>query len=275
MKPLIAAMESQAEAPAPQVLLTVTGAGEVRAAMLEPGATTPVNITTQTLPMVSKARLAVRLDGSDPVSLPGPATRSGSLFFLSPLEPFMLLLKTGAILALILTIPMAAYQAWLFVAPGLLSHERRVLAWTLAALVILFPLGASFAYAISRIMLTVLIGFSAAIPGLEPSLVAGKGISFILTMMVAFGLVFEFPLILVLLSRLGVIDGKFLVRWRRTAIVLLSILAAVATPSPDPFSMLAMFIPLVLLYELSVFAILRMKPMARGKIGGAEWKKSY
>jgi sec-independent protein translocase protein TatC len=187
----------------------------------------------------------------------------------------MLLLKTGAILALILTIPMAAYQGWLFVAPGLLSQERRVLAWTLAALVVLFPLGASFAYAMSRIMLTVLIGFSATIPGLEPSLVAGKGISFILTMMVAFGLVFEFPLILVLLSRLGVIDGEFLVRWRRTAIVLLSILAAVATPSPDPFSMLAMFIPLVLLYELSVFAILRMKPVSRGKIGGALWKKSY
>jgi sec-independent protein translocase protein TatC len=277
MQPLLAAMEVQNAQPHPRLLLSVDSSGDVTASILKPGTTTAVSLTTETLSLLQGARLALQLGRNEPVPLAGPGSRSGSLFFLSPLEPFMLLLKTAAIVALILTIPMAAYQSWLFVAPGLLSLERRVLAWTLAAIVFLFPLGAAFAYAISRIMLTVLIGFSATIPGLEPSLVAGQGVSFILTMMFAFGLVFEFPLVLVFLSRLGVVSADYLVRWRRTAIVLLALMAAFATPSPDPFSMLAMFVPLVILYEASIIAIRRLEPAMprRNGIGATLRQESY
>lgn len=259
MRPLLSALESRDQYDRSQLILRVDEAGGLQSLVLKSQKGELVPVTTTTLALAGKARLHLQAGDASPVPITAGAHRANNLIFLSPLEPIYLLFQAAGIIGLVLTIPMAAYQGWLFLAPGLLSQERRVLGWTLLSIVLLFPLGAGFAFVAARLMLAVLLEFSSLIPGLEPSLVAAKGISFLLTMMLVFGVVFEFPLVLVLLSRIGVVSSRFLIQWRKTAIVLLSIIAAIATPSPDPFSMLAMFLPLVVLYEVSVRVIVYLE----------------
>ncbi len=185
----------------------------------------------------------------------GGARHQTNLFFLSPLEPFMLLLKGALLVSALIAIPMAIYQLWLFIAPGLLPRERQVVKPVLVASLFLFPMGAIFAYFLSHVMLRVLLGFSDYIPGLEPNIVASKYLGFMLTLMLAFGLVFEFPLVLLLFARLGLINASFLVERRKFAILLVAIAAAAITPTPDPLNMLLVMTPLIILYEVSIWVI--------------------
>lgn len=187
-----------------------------------------------------------------------------SLFYLTPLEPFFLWLQGALLVSAVFTIPMVIYQLWLFVSPGLVRRERRVMAPLLGFSVILFPLGAYVAYLLLQIALEFLLAFGNAIPGLEPNLVASRYLSFAMIIMAIFGLTFEFPVFLVLLSRLGVVSSALLIKKRRIAIVLITVVSAFAVPSPDPFSMLAMLIPLLLLYEVSIW-IIKALEKARGE----------
>jgi sec-independent protein translocase protein TatC len=178
-----------------------------------------------------------------------------SLFYLSPLEPFFLWLQAALLVSAVFAIPMIVYQGYLFVSPGLLRHERHVIAPILGVSLILFPAGAGFAYLIISITLKALMAFGDAIPGLEPNLVASRYLSLVITMMLVFGALFEFPLILVLLARLGIIDSQFLVKRRKFSIVVITAIAAVATPSTDPFTMLLLMFPLLGLYEGAIWSI--------------------
>ncbi len=202
------------------------------------------------------------IDGqTEPIQI-GPKT-GANLTFLTPLEPFFLWVQGALLLSAVVTIPMIVWQFWLFLSPGLLRSERGVIGPLLGASILLFPMGAGFAYMISQIVLKALLSFGDSIPFLEPNLVASRYISFILMMMFMFGLVFEFPLVLLLLSRLGIVSAALLVRHRRGAIVGMAVIAAVTTPSPDPFSMLLMLGPLILLYEGSIWAIRLMEGRSR------------
>lgn len=231
--------------------------------------------TTKALAAIARDRLAIKLPVEDRSVVVG-ARSSSNLFFLSPIEPFMLLVKGALLVSAIFSFPMIIYQGWLFIAPGLKRKERRVARPVLLASLILFPVGAGFAYLIAHIALKVLIGFGDNIPGLQPNIVASKYLGFLLTLMLAFGIVFEFPLILVLLSRIGVVDADLLVKRRKWAIVILSVVAAVATPTPDPFTMTAMLLPLLALYEASIWAMRAMEkaggpvPQRRFKWGASE-----
>jgi len=200
------------------------------------------------------AAIQLRLPSGQTLSLGGTRHHT-NLFFLSPLEPFMLLLKGALLVSALVAIPMVIYQLWLFIAPGLFPRERRVVKPVLVASLFLFPVGAIFAYFLSHVMLRVLLGFSNYIPGLEPNLVASKYLGFMLTLMLAFGLVFEFPLVLLLFARLGFINASFLAERRKFAIVLVAVAAAAITPTPDPLNMLLVMTPLILLYEVSIWVI--------------------
>lgn len=183
-----------------------------------------------------------------------------ALFFLSPLEPFTLLVKGAFLVSLVVAVPFAVYQLWLFIAPGLLPRERRIVKPILLASLLLFPLGAGFAYGVSHIMLKILLGFSEYIPGLQPNLVASHYLSFILTLMLGMGLVFEFPLVLILLARLGLVTSQFLAVRRKYAVLVIAVVAAAVTPTPDALNMLVMMAPLLILYELSIWAIRLIEP---------------
>lgn len=214
--------------------------------------------TTTSLASLARDSFRIVVDGApQPIEI-GPKTQA-HLTYLTPLEPFFLWIQGALLLSSVLTIPMLVWQFWLFLSPGLLRSERGIVGPLLGASILLFPMGAGFAYAISKIVLQALLSFGDRIPFLEPNLVASRYLSFILLMMFMFGLVFEFPLVLILLSRLGVVNSDTLTRHRRIAIVVMAVIAAVATPSPDPFSMIIMLIPLLVLYEGSVWAIKAME----------------
>lgn len=205
-------------------------------------------------------RAIVIHDGQGQRWVPIGAKSRSSLYYLSPIEPFTLLVKGALLLSALLAIPMAIYQVWQFVAPGLLPNEKRVILPVILASLILFPLGASFAYVVSHTMLRILLSFSDYIPGLEANIVASHYLNFMLTLMLGFGLVFEFPLVLILLARLGVIDAQFLAQRRKYAILVIAVLAAVVTPTPDALNMLVMMAPLVVLYEVSIWIIRFVQP---------------
>ncbi len=213
--------------------------------------------TTPTLGLFTSDHLSLELPTGERIDI-GKKPRN-SLVYLSPMEPFFLWVQGALLVSAMVCIPMCVYQLWLFISPGLVRRERNVVRPLLLASILLFPLGAGFAYILSYVALPMLLRFGDAIAGLEPNLVATRSLSFVISMMLVSGLLFEFPLVLVLLARLGVVSSQFLVEKRRVAIVLISVVAAVATPSPDPFTMLLLFAPLVALYEGSVWAIRRME----------------
>jgi sec-independent protein translocase protein TatC len=252
---LIKPLARVGEAPGTEMLTLQLGDDGTLRIADEPGA----GITTATIERLSGVahdRIAIRLPQGKEITV-GHPTRS-SLHFLSPVEPFFLLLKGALLISSILAIPLFIYQMYLFIAPGLTRRERRIVKPILVSSMFLFPLGAAFAYWIAHLALHVLIGFSDKIPGLQPNIVASAYLGFIMKLMLVMGVVFEFPLVLVLLSRIGIVDSTFLVAKRRYAILIISVLAAIFTP-PDPLSMIASILPLILLYELSIWAIRAME----------------
>jgi sec-independent protein translocase protein TatC len=176
--------------------------------------------------------------------------KGGSLIFISVAEAFFTYMKVAFIAGIIVTSPFILYQIWAFVAPGLYQKEKKY--------VIPFVLGGSFFFALG-----VLFGYFVAIPisfkfllgyatdFIKPMPSMKEYLSFSIKFLLAFGLVFEFPVVLVLLARIGVIDAKMLARQRKYAILLIFIFAAVMTP-PDVISQVLMALPLIGLYELSI-----------------------
>jgi sec-independent protein translocase protein TatC len=174
----------------------------------------------------------------------------GTLVFISVAEAFFTYMKVGFIGGLILVSPFVLYQVWAFVAPGLYLHEKRyVLPFVLGGS-FFFALGILFSYFVALPYgFKFLLGFSTDFIKPLPSM--KEYLSFTMKFLLAFGLVFEFPVVLVLLARIGVIDSKTLSRHRKYAILLIFVFAAVMTP-PDIISQVLMALPLMGLYELSI-----------------------
>jgi sec-independent protein translocase protein TatC len=170
-----------------------------------------------------------------------------SLIFLGAVDGFLITVKVIVFLALVLALPVILYQLWAFIVPGLTSRERRWALPFVALSVVLFLLGGLFAY----LTLPRALGFLLSVGGdfVSPLLTVDKYVGFVIFTILAFGLGFEFPILLISLSAAGVLSTDAMRRYRRQVILGLSIFAAVITPSPDPISMLALLIPLYLFYE--------------------------
>ncbi len=177
---------------------------------------------------------------------------SGStLIFTSVAEAFFTYMKVAFIAGLMLASPFVLFQVWAFVAPGLYRHEKRYVVPFVAAGSFFFVLGILFAYFIAiPVGFQFFLGYATDFIKPMPSM--KEYLSFSIKFLLAFGLVFEFPVILVLLARIGVIDAKTMARYRKYAILLIFVFSALITP-PDVISQLLMAIPLMGLYELSIF----------------------
>jgi sec-independent protein translocase protein TatC len=173
-----------------------------------------------------------------------------SLIFTSVAEAFFTYMKVAFIAGIILASPFVLFQIWAFVAPGLYRHEKRYVIPFVAAGSFFFILGILFAYFVAiPVGFKFLLGYATDFIKPMPSM--KEYLSFSIKFLLAFGLVFEFPVVLVLLARIGVVDAKSMARHRKYAILLIFIFAAVMTP-PDIISQLLMAIPLMGLYELSI-----------------------
>jgi sec-independent protein translocase protein TatC len=175
----------------------------------------------------------------------------GSLIFISVAEAFFTYMKVAFIAGIILTSPFVLYQVWAFVAPGLYQKEKRYVIPFVLGGSFFFVLGILFAYYVAiPVGFKFLLGYATDFIKPMPSM--KEYLSFSIKFLLAFGLVFEFPVVLVLLARIGIIDAKMLAGKRKYAILLIFIFAAAVTPSPDLISQVLMALPLMGLYELSI-----------------------
>lgn len=168
----------------------------------------------------------------------------------SPFEVFTLRLQVGVAAGAVLTAPIWLYQIWAFVTPGLYAKERRFTLTFVAVASVLFAAGAVLAYQVVPTGLSFLANLG---QGQFVTALTGKAyVGFLLTMLLAFGVAFELPLLVVMLNRVGVLPYAKLRRWQRGILFGLFVLAAVITPGNDPFSMIALSISLVVLFEVAV-----------------------
>lgn len=179
------------------------------------------------------------------------AAKPCDLVYTSVVEPFLVKLKTVGALGFLIALPVVLYQFWRFVTPGLLPRERRYALPFVVASVLLFALGAWFALFTLPRGLNFLLGF-AGDTRISAVISIGKYMGFVTLLVLAFGAAFEFPVVLVSLTLVGVLSSRKLREWRRWAILLIAVAAAVITPSQDLFTMSALMIPLLVFYELSI-----------------------
>ena len=180
-----------------------------------------------------------------------------TLIVTSLTDAFAVRLKISGFLGIAMAMPVILYQVWRFVTPGLTRRERRLI-WPLMLVALaLFALGMFIGYVIIPYAITFLLSF--AMEGVEPFLTLPEYVGFVTTMMIVFGLVFEFPILLVALARVGIIDHRRLARSRRWTIVGIVIFAIVATPGGDPISPLILSSVMYLLFEGSLLAIRLMR----------------
>lgn len=175
------------------------------------------------------------------------------MVFTGVVEPFFIYLKVALLCGIILASPVVLYEVWAFVAPGLYREERRWFLFSVLFSVVLFAGGVAFAFeVVFPFGFKYLLGYSA--PGLKPFLSMGEYFSMATRLLLAFGLIFQLPLAMLVLARLGVVSARQMASWWRYAIVAIVIASAVLTPTPDVFNQLLMAGPLIVLYGVGVAA---------------------
>jgi sec-independent protein translocase protein TatC len=165
---------------------------------------------------------------------------------------FLVKIKVSIFAGFVLALPVILLQVWRFITPGLEPREKRYAIPFVLGSVGLFALGSTFAYLVLPQALGFLFGFAG---DLNQILFIDEYVGFVMFMVIAFGITFEFPMLLLFLGAAGVISSQWLRRYRRHAIVVVFLIAAVATPSQDPYSMGLMAIPLYLMYEGALLII--------------------
>ena len=179
------------------------------------------------------------------------------LIFTQLFEAFFVEIKVALFAAVMIAFPVVATQLWKFVAPGLYAKERRALLPFLLATPVLFIAGAALAYyGAVPVALKFLLGYQGELGGikLEALPAAGHYLGFIMQFILAFGIAFQLPILLMLLERTGVVSYDQLTSARRYAIVAAFAIAAIFTP-PDILSQFMLAVPIILLYEMSLVAI--------------------
>ncbi len=213
-----------------------------------------------------KAFIAVGIAGAALALWPGPGAlydilaapltatlpQGATLIATSVISPFLVPLKILLMTAFLIALPVVLYQVWAFVAPGLYSHEKKLVMPLVVSSTILFFVGVAFCYFFVFGQVFAFIQSFApksitAAPDIEAYL------SFVLTMFLAFGLAFEVPIVVIVLARMNIVSIEKLKAFRSYFIVLAFIIAAIVTP-PDVVSQLALAIPMIILYELGIWA---------------------
>lgn len=163
-------------------------------------------------------------------------------------EGFMVRMQTSFIAGLIVTLPFLLFELWGFIKPGLTNRERRVIRAFPLVITFLFLLGAAFGYWMAPLFAKWMLSASFVVPGTKPQLRVAGAILFMAKLLLAFGLGFQLPVLIVLLNRLGILPRAALMRRWREATLVIYIIAAIVTPTWDPITMTIAALPLALLY---------------------------
>jgi len=176
------------------------------------------------------------------------------LVALTPTEAFWTSMKISMVMAIFMAMPVILWQVWAFVAPGLHKHERRFAGPFVIFGSLLFLAGGAFALlVVIPFALQFLLNFGKE-QGIQPMISVSSHVDFIIKFTLAFGAVFELPLILTMLSKMGIVTPQFLSKNRKYAILINFIIAAILTPTPDIFNQTLMAGPLCLLYEIGIIS---------------------
>lgn len=179
--------------------------------------------------------------------------QSMKLVFLAPAEAFWMNMKVALVAGLILSLPVIFHQFWKFVSPGLLTREKKYVLPFVFFATILFLIGAAFCF---FIVLPFALGFLLTYKVgdiLMPMLSVGEYMDFCLKFVLAFGAIFELPILIIFLTKMGIVTPKTLAANRKYAILIAFIVAAVLTPTPDAFNQTLMAVPMIILYELGIW----------------------
>ena len=176
------------------------------------------------------------------------------LVYTHPAGGFNLIITLGIYIGVVLASPVVLYQLWLFVAPALYKHERSAITGFLFSTVFLFLGGIAFGYFVTLpYMLGFLVKFTVqSLPGVVPMIAVTEFFDLTLMVLLGFGLVFELPVLVFFLSLFGIVTPKFLWKNVRYAILVIAVVAAIITPSPDAMTMLIFMAPMVGLYFVGI-----------------------
>lgn len=177
-----------------------------------------------------------------------------TLHFTALTEPFMSHIKIGIIAGIMLMIPVILHQVWKFIAPGLLERERRYASQFVFFSTVFFAVGVFFCF---FFLLPFAVPFlvSYKTEHLTPIIKIGEYIDFTLKFMLAAGAVFELPLVMILLGRMGIIQTASLTKFRKYAFLIAFVIGGLITPTPDAFNMTIMSLPIYLLYEVGILGV--------------------
>lgn len=179
---------------------------------------------------------------------------AGKLYYLSPTEAFFTFLKVSFFAGFLLALPIIFYQTWAFVVPALTKNERKASIFLVPASLVLFFIGLAFSYFfVMPAGIKFFMGFATA--DLQPMFSIGQYLSFVISFVLPFGFVFELPLFIMVAAKLGLVGSQFLATKRKVVIVLSFVVGAIISPSPDVFSQTMIAVPLLVLYEASIFIV--------------------
>ncbi|WP_344967234.1 twin-arginine translocase subunit TatC [Salinactinospora qingdaonensis] len=184
-----------------------------------------------------------------PAEVRGGTSEDCGLIFTGIFDAFFLRFKVAVIIGLLVSCPFWLYQLWAFIVPALQRRESRYTYIFVGAAVPLFIGGAALAYFVTQKGMEIMFGFSP--DNAMPMITIDNYLGYIIMMLLVFGTAFVLPLVVVLLNFLGILSHQVIAKWRRLIIFLAFVFAAVATPGGEPFTMLALAVPVVVLFEIA------------------------
>lgn len=179
---------------------------------------------------------------------------AGKLYYMYPAEAFFTYLKISGFAGFLLMMPYIFYQVWKFVLPALTVREKTIIGIIVPVSVLLFVGGLAFSFfLVMPLALKFFLGFGT--PELQPMLSLNRYFDFVIAFILPFGLVFELPLAIVVMAKLGIIGSKYLKEKRRMVIFMSFVIGAVISPTPDVFTQSMIAVPMILLYEISLLIV--------------------
>lgn len=179
---------------------------------------------------------------------------AGKLYYMSPAEAFFTYLKVSVFGGFLISIPVLVHQFWAFVVPALTNKEKKTFDIIVPASVVLFFVGIAFSYfLVFPTAVAFFMGFST--DSLMPMFSVGQYLSFVISFVLPFGFVFELPMIVLVLAKMGFLTSEFLRSKRKIVLVGAFVVGAVISPTPDIFSQCMIAIPMILLYEASIMLV--------------------